>query len=190
MRKILRFFFVLPLLLGFLLGAPAPGQAAFPERPVSFVVLDHSGAVDGACYSQWRSVVKWAYHFPYYKIQEDGVAQEAASQELAASKKITPEGLAKVAQAAHSDVVVLARVFDLAEEMVYGIGLEDGPYVRVICEADLFVYKAEGGKFLQKHLRENRVRDMGGYDKPQETVKWALSKLVNTMEGRPIIGGD
>lgn len=29
---------------------------------------------------------------------------------------------------------------------------------------------------------------MGNYDKPAETIKWQLSKLVNTMENKPIIG--
>lgn len=29
---------------------------------------------------------------------------------------------------------------------------------------------------------------MGNYEKPQETIKWELSKLVNQMENRPIIG--
>ncbi len=188
MKKILRFFFLAALVVSFCCGAPAAGQAAFPERPVSFAVLDHSGAVDGSVYSQWRSVVKWAYHFPYYKIKEDGAAQKAASEAVAASKKVTADTMAKIAAAAESDVVVLARIYDMSENMIYSIGFDDGPYVRVCCRADLFVYRVKDGKFLTKKLREDRVRDLGNYDKPQETVKWALSKLVNTMEGRPIIG--
>ena len=43
-------------------------------------------------------------------------------------------------------------------------------------------------KFLKEKVRERDLRDMGNYQHPEETIKWELSKLVNTMEGRPIIG--
>ena len=52
----------------------------------------------------------------------------------------------------------------------------------------LFCYECNSAKFLKKKLRERQLRDLGNYDKPEETIKWELSKLVNTMEGRPIIG--
>ena len=61
-------------------------------------------------------------------------------------------------------------------------------YVRVVADADLFVYKKDGNKLLKKRVRESGLRDMGNYDKPAETIKWQLSKLVNTMENKPIIG--
>ena len=51
-----------------------------------------------------------------------------------------------------------------------------------------FSYIKDGNKLLKKRVRESGLRDMGNYDKPAETIKWQLSKLVNTMENKPIIG--
>ncbi len=87
------------------------------------------------------------------------------------------------------DVLVIARIYAMDETIVTGWGrFNDDTYVRVEASADLYVYKKDGDKFLQKRLRERGLRDMGNYDKPVETIKWELSKIVNTMEGRPIIG--
>ena len=52
----------------------------------------------------------------------------------------------------------------------------------------MFVYKKDGDKFLKKKLRERELKEIGTVEHPEETIKWELSKLVNTMEGRPIIG--
>ena len=65
---------------------------------------------------------------------------------------------------------------------------DDDTYIKTSACADLFVYKKDGGKFLKKKLRERHLREMGNVDHPEETIKWELSKIVNTMEGRPIIG--
>lgn len=176
--------------LSLLVMSPLPqAQAAFAERPVAFVVLDHDGGVDGKDYTQWRSVVKWAYHFPNYQIVDGGEAQQLVSEGLQGVKKVTAATLAPLAEKAQADVLVVARVYELEERMVHSLRFDDdGPYVYVGCSADLYVYKKDGEKFLQKRLRQRGIKDMGNYEKPSETVKWALSKLVNTMEGRPVIG--
>ena len=190
MKLLQRFRLLLAALCCLLLLAPASeAGAAFAERPVAFVVLDHDGGVDGKAYSQWRSVVKWAYHFPNYKLTDGGEAQTIVSEGLRSAKKVNAAALAPLAEKAGADVLVIARVYELEERLVHSLRFDDdGPYVYVGCSADLYVYKKDGGKFLQKRLRQRGLKDMGNYDKPVETVKWALSKLVNTMEGRPIIG--
>ena len=65
---------------------------------------------------------------------------------------------------------------------------DDDTYVKTSACVDLFVYKKDGNKFLKKKLRERHLRDIGNVEHPEETIKWELSKIVNTMEGRPIIG--
>ena len=88
------------------------------------------------------------------------------------------------------DVLVVARIYALDETMVNGWGFrfDNDTYMRVIAFADLYVYKKDGDKFLKRRVRENGVHELGNYEKPEETIKWQLSKLVNTMENKPIIG--
>lgn len=168
---------------------PQTARADFPERPVGFVVIDHDGGVNGAVYKNWRQVVKWAYYFPYYQITDDGTAQQNVSEALRGGAKLDKASMEALAEKSKVDVLVVARVYEMDETMVSGGFFRDREtYVRVVTDADLYVYKKDGAKLLKKKLRERQLRDLGNYDKPEETIKWELSKLVNTMEGRPVIG--
>ena len=191
MKKLLYYLSCVLLLAAFAFTGVPKAYADFPERPVAFVVIDHDGGVNGAVYKEWRSVVKWAYHFPYYKITDEGAAQTLTRKFVTSGVKLDKDSLATIAKESGNDVVVVARVYALREDLTSGFGFrfdEPETYVIVEASADLFVYKKDGDKFLKKRLRERDIRDMGNVEHPVETVKWALSKLVNTMEDRPIIG--
>ncbi len=169
---------------------PQQALADFAERPVAFVLIDNDGGVSGNMYKQWRQVVKWAYHFPNYQITDDGIAQQEVAAAVRSGAKLNKAALQALAEKSKVDVLVVARIYELDESMVSGFGfrLDHEAYVRVVADADLFVYKKDGDKLLQKRVRERGLHEMANYEKPEETIKWQLSKLVNTMEGRPIIG--
>lgn len=169
---------------------PQTARADFAERPVGFVVIDQDGGVDGAVYKEWRQMVKLAYRFPYYQIIDGGEAQKLVSQAVRDGVKLDAASLAALAEKSKMDVLVVARIYEMDESLVSGWGFrfDHDTYVRVVADADLFVYKKDGNKLLKKRVRESGLRDIGNYDKPAETIKWQLSKLVNTMENKPIIG--
>lgn len=169
---------------------PQTARADFAERPVGFVVIDQDGGVDGAVYKEWRQMVKLAYHFPYYQIIDGGEAQKLVSQAVRDGVKLDAASLAALAEKSKIDVLVVARIYEMDETLVSGWSMrfDNDTYVRVAASADLFVYKKDGNKFLKKRVRESGLREMGNYEKPAETIKWQLSKLVNTMENKPIIG--
>lgn len=169
---------------------PREAAAEFAERPVGFVVIDQDGDVDGAIYKSWRQVVKWAYHFPYYQIVDAAAPQQLVADAVREGAKLEKESLAALAEKSGVDVLVVARVYELDEYMVQGMGIfeDHETYVRTSACVDMFVYKKDGDKFLKKKLRERRLRELGNVEHPEETIKWELSKLVNTMENRPIIG--
>lgn len=169
---------------------PQTARADFAERPVGFVVIDQDGGVDGAVYKEWRQMVKLGYRFPDYQIIDGGEAQKLVSQAVRDGVKLDAASLAALAEKSKMDVLVVARIYEMDESLVSGWGLrfDHDTYVRVVADADLFVYKKDGNKLLKKRVRESGLRDMGNYDKPAETIKWQLSKLVNTMENKPIIG--
>ena len=168
---------------------PQAANAEFAERPVGFVIIDQDGDVNGTVYKSWRQVVKWAYHFPYYQIIDGGEPQKLVSEAVRTGAKLDKDSLAALAEKSKVDVLVVARVYELDEYMVTGfVFRDDDTYIKTSACADLFVYKQDGGKFLKKKLRERHLREMGNVDHPEETIKWELSKIVNTMEGRPIIG--
>ena len=169
---------------------PQTAQADFAERPVGFVVIDQDGGVDGAVYKEWRQMVKLGYRFPDYQIIDGGEAQKLVSQVVRDGVKLDAASLAALAEKSKMDVLVVARIYEMDESLVSGWGFrfDHDTYVRVVADADLFVYKKDGNKLLKKRVRESGLRDMGNYDKPAETIKWQLSKLVNTMENKPIIG--
>lgn len=178
--------------LAFLFTAvlPQTARADFAERPVGFVVIDQDGGVDGAVYKEWRQMVKLAYRFPYYQIIDGGEAQKLVSQAVRDGVKLDAASLAALAEKSKMDVLVVARIYEMDETLVSGWSMrfDNDTYVRVAASADLFVYKKDGNKFLKKRVRESGLREMGNYEKPAETIKWQLSKLVNTMENKPIIG--
>lgn len=169
---------------------PQTARADFAERPVGFVVIDQDGGVDGAVYKEWRQMVKLAYRFPYYQIIDGGEAQKLVSQAVRDGVKLDAASLAALAEKSKMDVLVVARIYEMDESLVSGWGFrfDHDTYVRVAASADLFVYKKDGNKLLKKRVRESGLREMGNYEKPAETIKWQLSKLVNTMENKPIIG--
>lgn len=169
---------------------PQTARADFAERPVGFVVIDQDGGVDGAVYKEWRQMVKLGYRFPDYQIIDGGEAQKLVSQAVRDGVKLDAASLAALAEKSKIDVLVVARIYEMDESLVSGWGFrfDYDTYVRVVADADLFVYKKDGNKLLKKRVRESGLRDMGNYDKPAETIKWQLSKLVNTMENKPIIG--
>ena len=169
---------------------PQTARADFAERPVGFVVIDQDGGVDGAVYKEWRQMVKLAYRFPYYQIIDGGEPQKLVSQTVRDGVKLDAASLAALAEKSKMDVLVVARIYEMDETLVSGWSMrfDNDTYVRVAASADLFVYKKDGNKFLKKRVRESGLREMGNYEKPAETIKWQLSKLVNTMENKPIIG--
>lgn len=169
---------------------PQTARADFAERPVGFVVIDQDGGVDGAVYKEWRQMVKLGYRFPDYQIIDGGEAQKLVSQAVRDGVKLDATSLAALAEKSKMDVLVVARIYEMDESLVSGWGFrfDNDTYVRVAASADLFVYKKDGNKFLKKRVRESGLREMGNYEKPAETIKWQLSKLVNTMENKPIIG--
>lgn len=169
---------------------PQTARADFAERPVGFVVIDQDGGVDGAVYKEWRQMVKLGYRFPDYQIIDGGEAQKLVSQAVRDGVKLDAASLAALAEKSKMDVLVVARIYEMDETLVSGWSMrfDDDTYVRVAASADLFVYKKDGNKFLKKRVHESGLREMGNYEKPAETIKWQLSKLVNTMENKPIIG--
>lgn len=169
---------------------PQTARADFAERPVGFVVIDQDGGVDGAVYKEWRQMVKLGYRFPDYQIIDGGEAQKLVSQAVRDGVKLDAASLAALAEKSKMDVMVVARIYEMDESLVSGWGFrfDHDTYVRVVADADLFVYKKDGNKLLKKRVRESGLREMGNYEKPAETIKWQLSKLVNTMENKPIIG--
>lgn len=169
---------------------PQTARADFAERPVGFVVIDQDGGVDGAVYKEWRQMVKLGYHFPDYQIIDGGEAQKLVSQAVRDGVKLDAASLSAFAEKSKMDVLVVARIYEMDETLVSGWSMrfDNDTYVRVAASADLFVYKKDGNKFLKKRVRESGLREMGNYEKPAETIKWQLSKLVNTMENKPIIG--
>lgn len=169
---------------------PQTARADFAERPVGFVVIDQDGGVDGAVYKEWSQMVKLGYRFPDYQIIDGGEAQKLVSQAVRDGVKLDAASLAALAEKSKMDVLVVARIYEMDETLVSGWSMrfDNDTYVRVAASADLFVYKKDGNKFLKKRVRESGLREMGNYEKPAETIKWQLSKLVNTMENKPIIG--
>ena len=168
---------------------PQTARADFAERPVGFVVIDQDGGVDGV-YKEGRQMVKLAYRFPDYQIIDGGEPQMLVSRAVRDGVKLDAASLAALAEKSKMDVLVVARIYEMDESLVSGWGFrfDHDTYVRVAASADLFVYKKDGNKLLKKRVRESGLREMGNYEKPAETIKWQLSKLVNTMENKPIIG--
>lgn len=187
-----KFIYVLSFIFFLMLGCAMPqAHADFAERPVGFVVLDYGNNVDTAFYKDMYDPVKWAYHIPNYRVIEDDNLINDTKEAMTGRKvKVTPELMKALAEKHKMDVLVVAKIYDVSEILAPLIfsNYDADNYIRVTCAADLYCYRLDSNKLLVKRLRDSFIADGPYYEKPRQTVKWQLSKLVNTMEGRPIIG--
>lgn len=186
-----RFLYYMTMVLAVLTLWVMPTQEAKAEnapKPIAYVVMDHTGAVDGAMYKDFRSVVKLAYYYPHYELLDGGKAQELVAQLINSKQKLDAKNLAWVAEQANLEGVVVARILEMEERRVatFRFRNDDNLFSVSAC-ADLAVYRKTGNKFLAKKLRQREVKSWGEFDHPDYTIKWALSRLVNTLEGREII---
>ena len=56
--------------------------AAFAEQPAAFVVFDNSGNVTQQVYKMWREPVRWAYHFPDFKLLDTDTPKKVAAENI------------------------------------------------------------------------------------------------------------
>ena len=193
LKLLTRIFLVLTLCLG--LGMTQNAEAAIHRQEVGFVVVDPHDLASRQDLAEWRSVVKWAYHFPYYRFA-DGMTERSMKLALYGPElPVSKADLARQAEKHDLGAIVLVKVRRLSDRLVHRCGYgrwrddgdDNGPYVELDVAVDLYVYKTEGDKLLKKRVRERGLKELGNYEEPAETVKWALCDLVNKMEHRPLI---
>ena len=167
--------------------------AAFADQPVAFVVFDNSGNVTQQVYNMWREPVRWAYHFPDFKLVDTDRTKKVTAENIFTGhgKSVVDQSVTrKIAEEIPAEALVLVIVHDMYEQMVQGMiwRNEDGStYVRTVLNADIYVYRKDGDRFSKKRIRENEIKELGNQTAPEETMKWAISKQVNIMENRPVI---
>lgn len=194
MKKFFRLFTTLFLLCAcFGFTNPNIASADFPNRPVGLVILDHSGNMDGKTYNTWRTVVKWAYHFPNYKIVDDNPKPTQVVKEfLNDGVKISKTSMGDMAEKAGVDVLIVMPVYGCDYHMIQSFNPWDGGETKYFTDArcQIFIYKKDGDKFSKKNINERGIKEFSGDYNPVDIIKWALCKQVNIMEGRPVIGRD
>lgn len=167
--------------------------AAFADQPAAFIVFDNSGNVSQQVYKMWREPVRWAYHFPDFKLLDTDRPKKVAAENIFAGqgkRNIDQSVMRKIAEEIPAEAVVLVIVHDMYEQMVQGMfwrNEDSSTYVKTVLNADIYVYRRNGDKFSKKRIRENEIKELGNQTAPEETMKWAISKQVNLMENRPII---
>ncbi|WP_455653421.1 hypothetical protein [Phascolarctobacterium sp.] len=167
--------------------------AAFADQPAAFIVFDNSGNVSQQVYKMWREPVRWAYHFPDFKLVDTDRPKKVAAENIFAGqgkRDIDQSVMRKIAEEIPAEAVVLVIVHDMYEQMVQGMfwrNEDSSTYVKTVLNADIYVYRKVGDKFSKKRIRENEIKELGNQTAPEETMKWAISKQVNLMENRPII---
>ena len=192
LKLLTRIILAVTLCLG--LGLAQPTEAAIQRQEVGFVVVDPHNEADRQTEAEWRSVVKWAYHFPYYRFTDGWVERSMALSLHRPGLPVSKSELASLAAKHDLAAIVLVKIHSLDERLVHRFGGgrwrdndTDDTYVELDVDVDLYVYKTKTDQLLKKRVRERELKDLGNYDAPAETVKWALSDLVNKMEHRPLI---
>lgn len=190
MKKI--YSMIVAVCFAVLMAMPSSAMA-FAEEPVAFVVFDNTGNVHAQTLRQWREPVKWAYHFPDFKIIDtDNPKKVAAEHVFGTNDKggVSQDTMRAIATEIPAEAVVLVIVHDMSEQIIsgfYGRYESDSTYVRTSLVADIYVYRKTSDKFSKKKIRERDVVELGQNEQLEEKMKWAICKEVNLMEGRPII---
>ena len=192
--KKLNIFVVIAFICCAFIGVTPRAFAAFAEQPATLVVFDRSGNVTQSVYRSWREPVRWAYHFPDFKMVDNATAKAVAAEKIFTPKgkvKIDAAVMQSIAEEAQLEALVLVMVDDLDSYMVNGFfGFRndfDDTYIETIANADIYVYRHDGNRFSKKEVYERDVEPMGNQKDPVDIMKWAICKQVNLMEGRPII---
>ena len=192
--KKLNIFLVIAFICCAFIGVTPRAFAAFAERPATLVVFDRSGNVTQSVYRSWREPVRWAYHFPDFKMVDNATAKAVAAEKIFTPKgkvKIDAAVMQSIAEEAQLEALVLVMVDDLDSYMVnrfFGFRNDfDDTYIETIANADIYVYRHDGNRFSKKEIYERDVEPMGNQKDPVDIMKWAICKQVNLMEGRPII---
>lgn len=192
--KKLNIFLVIAFICCAFIGLTPRAFAAFAEQPATLVVFDRSGNVTQSVYRSWREPVRWAYHFPDFKMVDNATAKAVAAEKIFTPKgkvKIDAAVMQSIAEEAQLEALVLVMVDDLDSYMVnrfFGFRNDfDDTYIETIANADIYVYRHDGNRFSKKEVYERDVEPMGNQKDPVDIMKWAICKQVNLMEGRPII---
>ena len=192
--KKLNIFFVIAFICCAFIGVTPRAFAAFAEQPATLVVFDRSGNVTQSVYRSWREPVRWAYHFPDFKMVDNATAKAVAAEKIFTPKgkvKIDAAVMQSIAEEAQLEALVLVMVDDLDSYMVnrfFSFRNDfDDTYIETIANADIYVYRHDGNRFSKKEVYERDVEPMGNQKDPVDIMKWAICKQVNLMEGRPII---
>ena len=192
--KKLNIFLVIAFICCAFIGVTPRAFAAFVEQPATLVVFDRSGNVTQSVYRSWREPVRWAYHFPDFKMVDNATAKAVAAEKIFTPKgkvKIDAAVMQSIAEEAQLEALVLVMVDDLDSYMVnrfFGFRNDfDDTYIETIANADIYVYRHDGNRFSKKEVYERDVEPMGNQKDPVDIMKWAICKQVNLMEGRPII---
>lgn len=173
----------------FFSALPGTGYAYSP-KPAAFVVLDHSGNLTPQTYKDWNSIVKLIYHIPQHKLETTKAIEEVVASALLTKKvKVDKALMQELALKTEQDVLVIAniRAMNVIQIPTNHFWDNHDDYFRVTTIADLYVYHKENDRFSKKELWQDDVKAYGGFDQPEYTIKWALSKLINTNEGVPVI---
>ena len=187
--KKLNIFLVIAFICCAFIGVTPRAFAAFAEQPATLVVFDRSGNVTQSVYRSWREPVRWAYHFPDFKMVDNATAKAVAAEKIFTPKgkvKIDAAVMQSIAEEAQLEALVLVMVDDLDSYMVnrfFGFRNDfDDTYIETIANADIYVYRHDGNRFSKKEVYERDVEPMGNQKDPVDIMKWAICKQVNLME--------
>lgn len=176
-------------------ASQTPGAAATEADPlhrkqIAFVVYDRTGEATASMKAVWKRQVRQAYPRAQYEFLPDPQATEAANAVLSQSGAVDETVMDQIADKAGASVVAILVVRNMEEYYVEPMFLapwdDDGPdtYLRVITGADMYMYKKDTGKFLQKKLRKIETKDVALSVHPQTEIQYALSNLAMKMEGK------
>ena len=176
-------------------AAKTPGEVAMEADPlhrkqIAFVIYDRTGEATDSMKAVWKRQVRQAYPRVQYEFLPDPQAAEVANGVLGQSGAVDASVMDQIADKAGAAVVGILVVRNMEEYYVEPMFLapwdDDGPdtYLRVITGADMYLYKKETGKFLQKKLRKIETKDVALSVHPQTEIQYALSNLAMKMEGK------
>ena len=114
--KKLNIFLVIAFICCAFIGVTPRAFAAFAEQPATLVVFDRSGNVTQSVYRSWREPVRWAYHFPDFKMVDNATAKAVAAEKIFTPKgkvKIDADVMQSIAEEAQLEALVLVMVDDL-----------------------------------------------------------------------------
>lgn len=169
MKKV--YFFLICFLIIFFSNA-CNSNAAFPERPVLFLVAAEESSQD---FELFRTEVKRRFFFPNYKV----LPQADFISPLKAKAPLSKELLTRISEKVNCEIIVFLNIHKYEQYTTYMPFNSDDDYVFTNIKLEVYLYDKTNNIFIYHPYKEQNIEYILSVDKKSDLVREELRTVLS-----------